>query len=229
MNNSKRILIIEDEVLIAYHIKELLAEINITEVEMAHDFEEVIGKLSVLKPDLILLDIRMEKEQSGIEIGKLINEKYRIPFIYLTAHSDLEIMSLAVANKPVAYLTKPIKRMDLIASIMLALGAENPRENTLIIKHGYKDIKLKIEEVDYLTMEENYLMLYTNSNKYALRTSIEKFLKDYPFKQLVQTHRSFVVNISKCEKIGTSFLFLNQTKIPISRSFKEEVKQRFLS
>ena len=111
MENFK-ILIVDDEVLIAEYLKDVLYSLDFTAVQLAHDCAEAFLMIARKKPDLILLDIRMNRELEGIEIAKILNDEHQIPFIFITAHSDKEIISKALEMSPLGYLIKPFKKME---------------------------------------------------------------------------------------------------------------------
>lgn len=113
-----KILIIEDEVMIAEILKDYLVSFGYTQIEMAHDKATGLQLLEQFKPNLVLLDIRMEREKVGLEIGNWINTKYRIPFMYITAHSDKQMISEIMETQPAGYINKPVKKADLLANIL---------------------------------------------------------------------------------------------------------------
>ena len=85
----KKILIVEDEFIIAHRIKELLEKREIGKCEVKDTFQESIDWLSIELPDLVLLDIRLfDDEDAGIRIAHYIQEHYHIPFIFLSGYSD---------------------------------------------------------------------------------------------------------------------------------------------
>src|SRR5687767_7181612 len=116
MDNVK-ILIVEDEVLIAEDLKDMLSSFGMKEVQMAHDKTSALGIIQTFSPKIVLLDIRMEKETDGLEIGKLLKGNPDISYIYITAHSDVAMVKKILETEPSGYITKPIKKSDLYASI----------------------------------------------------------------------------------------------------------------
>lgn len=80
MSLNPKILIVEDEILIADYVMELLNEENFKKIEMAHDKEEAVQKMKSFLPEIILMDINLNGQNSGIEIAKLKNENARVIF-----------------------------------------------------------------------------------------------------------------------------------------------------
>jgi two-component system response regulator LytT len=218
MNNSIKILIVDDEVLIAEFIKDVLMSLDFKLLCLVHTKEDAIKEIGVFKPDLILLDIRMENELDGIEIAKEINSNFKIPFIFITAHSDKEIIEKALNTMPSGYITKPIKKMDVYAAINLAIKkAEVVDEQFLTFKDGYDIIKLSFNDILYVESEGNYINIFTLQKKYAIRNSLEWFISNMPKNGFEKVQRSYVVNMKKVHRATSKSLFINDIEIPISR------------
>lgn len=120
-----RILIIEDESLIALNIKNKLETRGFEVVDIAITAQEAISLTEKHKPDLLLVDIVLSGEISGPTTGisaiETIKSKFDIPFIYLTAHSDDATMQKARLTEPFGYLLKPLNENELYTTIELAL------------------------------------------------------------------------------------------------------------
>lgn len=113
-----KVLIIEDDVLIANYIKYVLEKNEYYVTGIADTTETVADSIKVLCPDIALLDIRLSGGESGIDISKSL-DKNDIPFVYLTANSDRATMSSALKTNPIAYITKPFNEDNVIAAIEL--------------------------------------------------------------------------------------------------------------
>ncbi len=116
-----RILIIEDELIIAEDMQNMLTKMEYEVVGNAMDYDEAIAFLDNEKPDLILLDVNLNGEKDGIEIAEEINKKYHIPFIFTTSYSDSATLERAKKTNPINYLVKPFKKEQLFTSIEIAL------------------------------------------------------------------------------------------------------------
>jgi two-component system response regulator LytT len=218
MNSKVKILIVDDEVLIAEYIKDVLLSLNFKLLNLAHTKEEAFHEIKLFKPDLVLLDIRMENELDGIEIAQEINSNFKIPFIFITAHSDKEIIEKALNTMLSGYITKPIKKMDVFAAINLAIKkAEVVDEQFLNFKDGYDTIKLSFNDILYTESDGNYINVITLQKKYAIRNSLEWFISNMPKNGFEKVQRSYVVNLKKVHKATSKSLFINDIEIPISR------------
>lgn len=222
--NKIKILIVDDEILISEDLMDILVSLGFESIELAHDKDEAIFKLGSFHPDIALLDIRMEKEFDGLEIGEYINANNKIPFIYITAHSDVETIKQIVKTKPAGYITKPFKKSDLFAAINLAGYKQSDRK--VIIKDGYKNIVIDYNDIEYIECEGNYITVFCTGKKLVSRQSIDRFLQELDETIFFKIHRSYVVNLKKVTKFSKKELHIADTVLPISRSFDIAFEER---
>lgn len=116
-----KVLVVEDENIIALNIKNKLKKLGYTVPSIASSGEEAIKKADITFPDLILMDIMLKGDMDGVEAAEQIREKFDIPIIYLTAYSDDKILERAKLTEPYGYILKPFKENDLRTSIEIAL------------------------------------------------------------------------------------------------------------
>lgn len=118
---KSKILVVEDEILVARDISETLTELGYKVPAFVLSAEEAIEKTAELKPDLVLMDIMLKGKIDGINAAKTIQEKYKTPVIYLTAYSSDKILPKAKATKPYGYIVKPFDQTNLYTTIEIAL------------------------------------------------------------------------------------------------------------
>ena len=116
-----RVLIVEDEPLIAEDIREYLTNADYSVSAVAHDKAQALRALDAQTPDIALLDINLGGNMDGLEIANIINEKYYAPFIFLTSYSHQTILDQAKVTRPMGYILKPFNERDLYSSIEIAL------------------------------------------------------------------------------------------------------------
>jgi DNA-binding LytR/AlgR family response regulator len=213
-----KILIVEDEVLIAEDLKDILKTFGLKKIEMVHDKASAFENLRLNKPDIAILDIRMEKELDGLEIGEFIQNNYKLPFIFITAHSDIEMIKKIIKTKPVGYITKPFKKSDLFANINLAIE-QLTTNNKLFIKDGYSTHVININEILYIESEGNYINIFTSSKKYLSRQNMESILLHIDSNDFLKIHRSYIINLNKVKKYSSKEVFINDLTLPISKTF----------
>ncbi|MBD2465061.1 response regulator [Oscillatoria sp. FACHB-1407] len=116
-----RILLVEDERIIARDIRLSLENLGYTVAAIASSGEEAIAKAAELQPDLILMDIRLETEMDGIQAAAHIWRDFQIPFIYATGYSDRSTLERAKVTNPFGYILKPIEERELYVAVETAL------------------------------------------------------------------------------------------------------------
>lgn len=126
MNTKTRILVVEDETIVALDIKSALKKLGHEVVGTATNYDDAIKKVKEYDPDIILMDINLENSKDGIETVTDIQKIKFIPVIYLTAFTDDATVERAIKTNPIAYLNKPFRRDEIKSSILLAVHKMNP-------------------------------------------------------------------------------------------------------
>lgn len=121
MESKIKVLVVEDEVMIAKHIEDTLISNGYTCVGIAHDSETALEYIHTRDPDLLLLDINIEGDKDGIDIAEIVKRNYEIPFLFLTALSDVSTLNRAKKANPCGYIVKPFKKKGLLSSITIGL------------------------------------------------------------------------------------------------------------
>jgi CheY-like chemotaxis protein len=117
----KKILIVEDEVIIAEDLEMTLKNNGFQVCAIVATGEDAVLKTNELNPDLIIMDIRLDDEMDGIEAAGIIRQNSDVPIVYLTAYSDTAILVRANATNLEAFLTKPFKMKELVDIIKMAI------------------------------------------------------------------------------------------------------------
>ncbi len=120
MENVK-ILAVEDDLIIAESLRMMLSNLNYEVIGVARSYKEGINFLETTEPDLVLLDIVLSDEKSGIDLARTIRAEYDLPFIFTTSHAGKEIVDMAKHTKPNGYLVKPFEQDDLYTAVEVAL------------------------------------------------------------------------------------------------------------
>ena len=116
-----RILIVEDETIIAMEIASQLQSLGYEVISIVDTGEKAIQKAEEDKPDLILMDIRIKGEMDGIETAEIIRSQFGIPVVFSTAYANEERLDRAKLTQPFGYLLKPIQERDLKVTLEMAL------------------------------------------------------------------------------------------------------------
>lgn len=150
------VLIVEDELIIALDIKEILNEngydaiINIVSVDAA------IKAIESYNPSLVLIDINLKQDKDGVDLGSYLLENDKIPYIYVTSYSGKTTLERVGETRPYGYIVKPFKSMDLVATITIVLNN---------FKHRYVDVlRLKTEVNEDVPFLLKRTINYINDN-----------------------------------------------------------------
>ncbi|MBU4076514.1 MAG: response regulator [Euryarchaeota archaeon] len=118
---KKQILVVEDESIVAEHIRRSLQNMGYSVSSVASSGEKAIKEVEENVPDLVLMDIVLQGEMDGIETAKQIRSRFNIPVVYLTAYSDEKILERAKITEPFGYVIKPFNERELRINIEIAL------------------------------------------------------------------------------------------------------------
>ena len=242
-----KILIVEDEPIIAADLEDRLQGMGYEVFEPQESGEAALQLLQRELPDLILMDVELDGQLDGIETAQRINREQAIPIIYLTSNSDKATFERARATRPAAFLSKPFRGRDLQHAIVLALanyhrgataGPEEPpppaEEETaillndrLFVRSKERLVRLFIKDIQVVEAAGSYCKIITAEREFLLSMTLKNMLeRTDAHAHLIRVHRSHVVNILEIEEIGELYLFIGKKKIPIGRSYRQELFQR---
>lgn len=226
-----QILIVEDDLLITEMLKEMLCELGYGVVGIAKDYGAALLLLQKHKEiNLCFIDINLEAPQSGFDVVKEINEKYFLPFVFLTSYSDKKTIDEAVAFQPQAYLVKPFSQTDLLTTVEIIRGRmknTSGESKSILIKDGNLNVKLNTSEIRWLKSDNIYVEVKTTNKTYLVRNSLERFLEELQDERFLRTHRSFAVNINHVKAVTGQYLIVESEKIPLSRKFRDTIHSQF--
>ncbi len=226
---SLNILIVEDEILIAEMLKLYLEEKNYKVCAICISYEEAVEAFVKHNPELVLLDIRLSGEKSGIDMAKYLNGiNDGPPYIYLTSQQDNRILQAALATIPYGYISKPIQRQTLWANIELAFQLFNVHKclnKKIDIKDGRENHKLFINEILYLQSDHVYTTVFLAEGKsIVVRCTLHylyKKLKEFGF---LRCHRRYIINKDYIRNWNKETVGLNNgVLIPVGKTFKPSV------
>jgi len=187
--NSKKILIVEDERLIALNYKLILKDLGFSKIEIVLSGEDAIEYVNKNNPALILMDINLENQIDGIESAKIIFSKFKTPIIFVTAYSDSKLIERAKKAGSFGYMIKPIKKEELNAMIEMIL--EKTRVET--------ELQISMEKLkEENNNKDKFFSIISHDLKNPLSAimSTADFL-DVEYDTLSQTERKELINIIK--------------------------------
>lgn len=120
MNQPARILVVEDESIVAFNLQQRLSMLGYDVPAIAVSGQESIDLVAQTRPDLVLMDIHIQGDMDGIEVAAKLRETHAVPVIYLTAYSEDSTLERARKTQPYGYLLKPFSERELHATIQMA-------------------------------------------------------------------------------------------------------------
>ena len=235
--NAKRILIIEDEGIIAEGLKLNLQKLGYEVAGIALNKNEFLEFASSDQEfDLALVDIMLGKRPEGFEVAKYLREQMGKPFIFATSYSDKDTLQKAKFLHPSGYMVKPFQKKDLLAAIeMVSLDEElseeiKPTEFEKILEDAlfYKDQhllkKITIPNILYVQAFRNYIEVYETDKKHLIRHTLQAFLDKLPH-NFIRIHKSYLVNINKITTVNSTYVLLDKTELPLSKNYKDTLVQ----
>ena len=182
------VLIVEDESIVAKDIQFSLKKLGYNVLGIEKTGEDAIKSAKLKKPDIIIMDIMLKGEITGIEASEKIREENNIPIIFLTAYADESTLARAKITEPYAYIIKPYKEIDLHTSIEMALYkhskelevlkerdmlysiVENKDNSDFIfVKSKSRLVKLKTKDIFFIEALKDYVVINTNSSAFSNR------------------------------------------------------------
>jgi two-component system, LytTR family, response regulator LytT len=241
------ILVVEDESIVAKDIQNSLRRLGYNVPTTLSTGEEAILEAEQQKPDLVLMDIMLKGELSGIEAADQIRNRFHIPVIYLTAYADESTLAKAKVTEPYGYIIKPFKEIDLHTTIEMALykhgkEAEVRKERDLyssivldknaadciFVKSNSRLVKVKLEDIMYVEALKDYVIIHCVGTKYTVHSTMKDMQKSLMDREFIRVHRSYIVRIDKIAAIDYPNLVMEDDKklIPIGGSYKDDLTNR---
>ena len=233
-----KILVVEDELIIAEDIRMMLEDLGYEVIGTVPDYSEAIELLDKNLPDVVLIDILLAGEKDGITLAETIREKYNLPFIFITSHSDTATVERAKSVHPDGYLVKPFEKKDLYTSIEIAFSNFISKEETevekedsfflkdsIFIRKDYLLVKIRFNDLKWVKSDGNYLDLYCTDEKHLVRSSMKNFVQRLPANRFLQVHKSYLVNLEHIRSIDHRNVRIDDELIPIGRAFIDDIKK----
>ncbi|QKJ32766.1 response regulator transcription factor [Mucilaginibacter mali] len=244
MQHDISILIIEDDAMWSQSLKNNLVDFGFTVVGTPNTFQNAITALNSLNYDIALLDINLHTRNEGIELGKMLTNLYRKPFIFITGNFDKQTMDQAVEAKPSAYLTKPVNPVSLYVTIQSAINnfnnktvaiAAKPGEtdsDSFFVKLGDKYKKINWKDVVYLTSDKNYTVIFNavDGTEYYIRSSMNRTLQYIVPKHLqgkfIQVNRAETVQLSFITELIADEVYTPYKTFTVSENYIRDLKKQ---
>lgn len=234
-----KILIVEDEALIADDIAAAVRDMGFEVAGLADNHSAALELVRQLHPDIVLMDIKINGDKDGIETAKDIYKEKNLPIIYLTANSNKPIVERAIETQPHAFITKPFDEKDLQIAIELAMSNFNAQQisnsrslnpilgDIVFLRNGNKFEKVRYTDIHYIEADGSYSMVHTSNGPYTLSVNLSAISENLDRHLFVRVHRSFIVNLKKVDSFDSHSVFVNGAIIPVSKTYQDDLYSLF--
>jgi DNA-binding LytR/AlgR family response regulator len=251
--SALKILIVEDDLLLAEELQEQLLEFGYTITDVVANSQDALLAFRRRLPDLVLCDIHLkDSTMDGIALATAFQEIESVPLIYLTAFGDKKTVDRANATKPSYYLIKPCNPLQLQVAIDLAISnftqkkeadpqhslqfhqpppcALYSTQDFFFIKEGYRYVRIEISDIVYVEALGSNVKIITEHCKVVLTANLSSFSQQVDHPSLVRVHRSYLINLHKVHSFDAGRVFLayqgNLQEIPVSKKYREAMQSR---
>jgi response regulator NasT len=186
-----RVLIVDDEPIIRMDLEEILEENECIIVGEASDGETAVHLTRSLRPDVILMDIKMSGKIDGLQAARIINDEEICPTVLLTAYNQQELIREAASTIGIfGYLVKPIKEEDVLPALNLAIAKWEAYKK---IKKENELLKSRLENRKIIEMAKGILMEKYNIKEKEAYRRIQKLSMDYR-KEMVKIAKDIILS-----------------------------------
>jgi DNA-binding LytR/AlgR family response regulator len=241
--STVRIHLVEDEPLIAEDLRGHLEELGYEVSGVCDNALDAIAAIAEQKPDLLLLDINLGDGADGIQLAEKVNAHYRLPFIFVTSHSDNATMERVKAVRPAGFIIKPFDENDLRVQIELALARyaaqvdarRTPTEvqrtdfviaDSIFIRDKGKLVKVSLDDIHYAEADDNYVTLVTPNRKYVVTSTLAAVEEKLNSPQFLRIHRSYLVDLRKVTAVEEGYVRIGTQNLPVGKTHKEALMAR---
>ena len=239
-----RILIVEDDLSFALELEMLLDDMGYTDVKRVSHSGMALDYIYSNAPDLILMDIGINGQLSGLELGNKIAH-LDIPVLYITALQDIPYQQASEQSNTIGYLVKPVQTLTLRSAIDLAIDKVHTlrvaEQNELLsseehfIANRYfffkkKEIycKVNIQDILYVQSDDNYVKVQVAGGEtFTLRLAMKKLEELLPAEAFLRIHRRYIVAVEHIDTINfqDSTLLIGTKELPVSQSKRKELEE----
>ena len=242
MGSKLKILIVEDEMIIAANTSLQLRNLGYEVSGMVARGEEALENIKNNVPDIVLLDIQLKGELDGIETAQLMQKDNDIPIIYLTSNVDEANFTRAKKTNPSAFISKPFKKLDLQRAIELTanrvveddikLKKKGSKNNSFVlsdrifVRHNDRIVKIIIADILYIEADRNYCHIHSKGKDFLLVATLKDIEKKLPKNYFLRVHRSYIINISQIDEVAAKHLVISRKAIPVSKTLRSSLLNR---
>jgi len=243
------VLIVEDEFLVAADIEESLESLGYKIQNTVASGEAAIAEVEKNLPDIILMDIVLKGEMSGIEAAIMIQHKHNVPIIYLTANADVSTVEKAKLSLPYGYILKPFTDKELHTVIEVARfkfesdikykmdsdqfnrffkQAVQDENDIKIIESSDGLEKIDLKKVYFVESGNNQTLIHMLNDIVIAKTAMAELEHYFPAETFVRVSKDYLINVQKIflVKLPEIIIADKMTVIVVEDKYKREIEDR---
>ena len=238
-----RILIVEDEPLIAEDLRGHLDELGYAVVGHCDNALDAMAEIASARPDLLLLDINLGEGADGVQLAEKVNAKHKLPFIFVTSHSDKATVERVKSVRPAGFIIKPFDENDLRTQIEIALAryasqveaTAAPTDaqrsdfviaDSIFIRDKGRLVKVSIDDIHYAEADDNYVTLFTPVKKFVITSTLSAVEEKLRSPHHLRIHRSYLVDLRQVTAVEEGYVRVDSQNIPVGKTHKEALMAR---
>lgn len=241
--------IVEDESIVAKDTQSTLKKLGYQVLGISNNGKDALENIIKTEPDIILMDIMIKGDLTGIDVAEKVKELHDVPVIFLTAYADETTLSKAKITEPYGYILKPFKEVDLRSTIEMAVykhqkdmevkierdklynlieNKEEGNKDILFVKSNSKLVKLNLNDLYYVEALKDYVVINTLQTRYTIHSTMKDIESKLNNGDFIRVHRSFIVRVDKIQQIENHTVVLEENKkvIPIGGSYREPLLEK---
>ena len=233
----QKIVIVEDEPDLANNIAELIEHFGYSVSGIFEDSESCLNFLAKNDADLVILDILIQGDSNGIDLGRKIKAEYNIPIVFCTAYTNDSMLQEVKTINAQGYIVKPFTRDVLKTNIFLAINdnkypAEESRpmikKDTFHIRDKGYVIPVEIKNIIIAEADGLYTKIITSQKDYLIRAILKNIEAQLPKNKFLRVHKSYLVNIDYIASFNSKAIKVNNTIVPLRRGYYKSLKELYL-
>lgn len=237
--NELKILLLEDNLLIGRDVKKILEFVGYQVSGPFDKGEKALDQMVKESFDLAVLDIELQGELTGLDVGEQIREKYHIPVIFITGLLKDTYRQRAVDMGAHSFINKPFNERNLVNAIDMALRPHEPEvlerplskksepaNDRIFVKVNKRFIKVREEQIEFLEASGHYMVLHLGEEQISSSIGFSEFLTKNASESIVRVHRSFAVNINRVTDFDDTHIYFKKKMVPISESYKKAFRDK---
>jgi two-component system response regulator LytT len=231
-----RIGILEDDLMIAETLADILETLGHQVLFSVNNGESLLKEAAAQEVELLLLDIQVKGDIDGIQTAARL-PKGKIPYVFTTAFADTTTLERVKQTAPYGYVIKPYGIKDIEVGIQMAMLNHNRSSESsvesipeskehLFVKDNGRLVKIRFDELQFIEAKGDYMVLKCAAQQHSIYTSLKKIKERLPKEQFLQVHRSFIIQLEQIDSLEENSVTIDDKHIPVSKTYMPELLER---